>query len=190
MTTSAESSRAASPEPVPRVQAEPVDARHAPSGRPDWAFMRPRFSRWIALGFGSGLSPSAPGTIGTLLAWALFNLLDPVLSDAAWCALIAAGFALGCWACDRTGRDLGVPDHSAMVWDEVIAFWLVLLVVPTGFTAQLAAFFVFRFFDVLKPPPIRWVDRTVKRGFGVMADDMVAALYTLIAVALWTGVRG
>lgn len=151
--------------------------------------MRPRLSRWIALGFGSGLAPSAPGTFGTLAAWALFALLDPWLSDGAWFAVIVAGFALGCWACERAGRDLGVPDHSALVWDEFIAFWLVLLCVPADFVSQLAAFFVFRFFDVIKPPPIRWVDRHVKGGFGVMADDLLAALYSLLAVALWTGVR-
>lgn len=152
--------------------------------------MRPRLSRWIALGFGSGLAPVAPGTFGTLFAWAVFALLDPLLPDAAWWIVLMAGFGLGCWACERTGRDLGVPDHSGMVWDEVIAFWLVLLIVPATFASQLAAFFVFRFFDVLKPPPIRFIDRTVKGGFGVMADDLVAALYTLLAVALWTGWRG
>jgi phosphatidylglycerophosphatase A len=76
-----------------------------------------------------------------------------------------------------------------MVWDEVIAFWLVLLVVPATFASQLAAFFVFRFFDVIKPPPIRLIDRSVKGGFGVMADDLLAALYTLLVVALWTGWR-
>ena len=70
--------------------------------------------------------PVAPGTAGTLLAWATFALLDPYLWDAAWWAVIVAAFALGVWACDRTGRDLGVSDHSGMVWDEVVAFWAVL----------------------------------------------------------------
>lgn len=196
LTTSAESS---SPSPAranagssrtgaDRVVAESVD-RHSPIDRPDLGFMRPRLSRWIALGFGSGLAPVAPGTFGTLFAWAAFACLDPFLTDAAWWVVLVLGFCLGCWACERTGRDLGVPDHSGMVWDEVIAFWLVLLVVPGTFASQLAAFFVFRFFDVVKPPPIRFIDRTVKGGFGVMADDLVAALYTLLAVALWTGWR-
>lgn len=171
-----------------RVEAEAVNLGDRPA-RPDFAFMRPRLSRWIAFGFGSGLAPFAPGTFGTLFAWAVFRVLDPVLSDSVWWVVLALGFALGCWACERTGRDLGAPDHSGMVWDEVIAFWLVLLVVPATFASQLAAFFVFRFFDVIKPPPIRLIDRSVKGGFGVMADDLLAALYTLLVVALWTGWR-
>jgi len=182
-----------SAEPPPggpeRVEAEPVPER-PPGGRPTLAFMRPRLSRWIALGFGSGLSPVAPGTVGTLWAWATFTLLDPWLWDAAWWALIGGGFLVGCWACERTARDLGVADHSGIVWDEVIAFWAVLLVVPAGFASQLAAFFAFRAFDVLKPPPIRQIDRSMKGGFGVMFDDVVAAFYTVLAFALWVAVFG
>jgi phosphatidylglycerophosphatase A len=152
---------------------------------PSFEFMRPRLSRWIALGFGSGLAPVAPGTVGTLWAWAAFLLLDPWLSPLAWWALIAAGFVAGCWACERTGRDLGVADHGGIVWDEVIAFWAVLVLVPSTTVAQVAAFIVFRFFDVLKPPPIRHVDRTVKNGFGVMFDDAIAAFYTVLVFAAW-----
>lgn len=158
--------------------------------RPTFGFMRPRLSRWVAFGFGSGLSPVAPGTVGTLWAWAAFVILDPWLGDAGWWALIVAGFVLGCWACGRAGRDLGVSDHSGMVWDEVIAFWAVLLLVPSGFAAQLAAFFVFRAFDVVKPPPIRHLDRSVHGGFGVMLDDAVAAFYTVLVFALWISVFG
>lgn len=176
------------PTGVERVRAEAVGP--PPPGRPTFAFMRPRLSRWVALGFGSGLSPVAPGTVGTLWAWATFALLDPFLWDAAWWSLIAGGFALGCWACARTGRDLGVGDHGGMVWDEIVAFWAVLLMVPPGFESQLVAFFVFRAFDVLKPPPIRHLDRTVKGGFGVMLDDAVAAFYTVLAFALWIAAFG
>jgi phosphatidylglycerophosphatase A len=175
-----------SPEPPERIRAEPVPPRVW--REPSFEFMKPRLSRWIALGFGSGLAPTAPGTFGTLFAWAAFAVLDPFLSDAAWWALIAASFALGVWACERTGRDLGVSDHSGMVWDEVVAFWTVLLLVPAGFASQLAAFFLFRVFDVLKPPPIRRVDRTVKGGFGVMFDDAIAAFYTLVVFALYAKV--
>ena len=171
------------PRRAQRVRAEPVSAR--PSvGRPNLAFMKPRLSRWVAFGFGSGLAPVAPGTVGTLWAWAVFALLDPWLSDGAWLALIAAGFALGCWACERTGRDLGVPDHGAMVWDEVVAFWAVLLWVPGEFAAQLAAFFLFRVLDVVKPAPIRHIDRRVEGGLGVMLDDAVAAFYTVLVFAI------
>jgi phosphatidylglycerophosphatase A len=173
---------------VERVQAEPVAGPRAPV-RLDFAFMRGRLSRWVALGFGAGLSPTAPGTVGTLWAWAAFLLLDPWLSTAAWWGLLVTGFALGCVACERTGRDLGVPDHSGMVWDEVIAFWLVLVMVPAGLASQFAAFVLFRFFDVVKPPPIRFIDRTVKGGFGVMLDDLIAAFFTLLACSLWMAWR-
>jgi phosphatidylglycerophosphatase A len=166
-----------------RVVAEPVPDRAWRD--PTFEFMRPRASRWIALGFGSGLAPVAPGTLGTAFGWASFVALDPWLSDTAWWGLIAAAFALGVWACGRTGRDLGVADHSGMVWDEVVAFWVVLLLVPPGFASQLAAFFVFRAFDVLKPPPIRAIDRRVKGGIGVMLDDAFAAFYTVLVFALW-----
>jgi phosphatidylglycerophosphatase A len=167
-----------------RLHAEPVPDRVWT--RPTFAFMKPRLSRWIALGFGSGLSRVAPGTVGTLWAWAVFVLLDPFLGPIAWGALIAASFVIGIWACERTGRDLGVSDHGGMVWDEVVAFWAVLVVVPGAFASQLAAFFLFRVFDVVKPPPIRQVDRRVKGGFGVMLDDAIAAFYTLLAYALWS----
>ena len=167
-------------------------ARPRPAERPwpnpTFAFMRPRLSHWIALGFGSGLSPVAPGTVGTLWAWAAFLLLDPWLSDAGWWAVVAASFALGCWACQNTGRDLGVLDHSGMVWDEIVAFWAVLLIVPAGFISQMLAFIVFRAFDVIKPPPIRYFDRTLKGGFGVMFDDAVAAFMTVLVFALWMAI--
>jgi phosphatidylglycerophosphatase A len=166
-----------------RVHAEPVSGRLW--REPSFAFMKPRLSRWVALGFGSGLVPAAPGTAGTLWAWAVFTLLDPWLWDAAWWTLIVAAFVLGCWACGRTGRDLGVSDHSAMVWDEVVAFWAVLLIVPPGFASQAVAFVVFRAFDVIKPPPIRYLDRTVKGGLGVMLDDVAAAGFTVLVFAIW-----
>lgn len=176
------------PAGVERVRAETVGP--SPPVPPTFAFMRPRLSRWIALGFGSGLSPVAPGTVATLAAWVAFVLIDPLLPDAAWAVLIAVGFAVGCWACERTGRDLGVADHGSLVWDEIVAFWAVLLLVPATFVSQLAAFFLFRLLDVLKPPPIRQVDRTVRGGFGVMLDDAVAAFLTVLAFALWIAVFG
>jgi phosphatidylglycerophosphatase A len=155
---------------------------------PSWAFMLPRLSRWIALGFGSGLVVVAPGTFGTLWAWAVFVLLDPWISDWVWAVLWPASWLLGCWACGRTGAALGVPDHSAMVWDEVVAFWGVLLLVPGGWLAQAMAFVLFRFFDVFKPPPIGVVDRALKGGLGVMLDDLIAAFYTVLLFALWHAV--
>jgi len=144
-----------------------------------------RLSRLIALGFGSGLSPVAPGTMGTLWAWAAWLVLSMWLSPLEILAVCAGGFAIGVWACQRTGEALGVADHGAIVWDEVVAFWLVLSLAGGGAGTQLAAFALFRFFDVVKPPPIRHFDATIKNGFGVMFDDLIAAFYTLLALAAW-----
>ena len=153
---------------------------------PTFDFMRRRLSRWVAFGAGSGLSPVSPGTFGTLWAWVAFLVLDPLLGDAGWAVVLPAAFALGVWACERTGRDLGVCDHGAMVWDEVVAFWLVLWIVPDTAASQWVAFLLFRFFDIVKPQPIRAVERAVKGGLGVMLDDLLAAGYTLLVIALWT----
>lgn len=158
--------------------------------RPTGRFMLAHPSHLIAQGFGSGLSPVMPGTSGTLYAWLSFNVLTmrwpQTFTPENWLLVILAGFALGIWACARTGRDLGVADHGSMVWDEVIAFWLVLVVLaPASFSTQILAFLLFRFFDMVKPPPIMLVDRRYKGGFGVMADDLVAAFYTLLVFALW-----
>ena len=159
-------------------------------------FMLRHPSRWIALGFGSGLSPVAPGTVGTLWAWASFLLLDVWLADTGWALLLLAGFGIGWWACTRTARDLGIGDPGAIVWDEVIAFWLVLwLVMPAGWLGQLVAFALFRLFDAAKPGPVRWADQRFKlrpgeaigwrQGFGILFDDLVAAGCTLLVIALW-----
>ncbi|MGE0315615.1 MAG: phosphatidylglycerophosphatase A [Lautropia sp.] len=153
--------------------------------RPSFAFMRPRLSRWIALGFGSGLARVAPGTFGTLFAWISFSLLVPVVGLPVMAALALAGLPLGAWAVRRTAGDLGVPDHGAIVWDEIVAFWLLLCVAPQAFVAQLLAFLLFRFFDVVKPPPVGRIDRTMKTAWGVMLDDLAAAAYAGIPFALW-----
>lgn len=138
--------------------------------------MRQRLSRWVAFGLGSGLSRTAPGTVGTLLAWLLFVLFAGRLQPAMAWSVVAGGFLLGIWACARAAEDLGVDDHGAIVWDEIIAFWALLLAVPAEFGAQFAALLLFRFFDIVKPPPIRWVDQRMKSGLGIMLDDLLAAL--------------
>ena len=160
-------------------------------------FMLGHPARWIALGFGSGLSPKAPGTVGTLWAWVSWLVLSPWLGAAQWAALLLVGTAVGWWACTRTAQHLGVADPGAIVWDEVLAFWLVLwLVMPAGWWMQLAAFALFRFFDAAKPGPVGWADRLFKlrpgqrigwaQGFGILFDDFVAAGCTLLVLALWT----
>jgi phosphatidylglycerophosphatase A len=155
------------------------------------AFMVRHPARWIALGFGSGLAPRAPGTVGTLWAWVAFLLLDRWLDAAGWGVVIGVSLAIGVWACAKTAADLAVADPGAIVWDEVVAFWIVLwLVMPASFWMQALAFALFRFFDAVKPGPIGWCDRAFKsargwkQGLGIIADDLVAALCTLLAIAL------
>ena len=151
--------------------------------RPTPGFAVSHPAHFIAFGFGVGLVPVAPGTAGTLLAWAIAWLASGPLPAWALAGIAAAGFPLGIWACGVTGRRLGVPDHGAMVWDEVVAFLLVLAVVPASLGWQAAAFVLFRFCDIVKPPPIRWFERHYRGGFGVMFDDLLAAGYTLVALA-------
>jgi phosphatidylglycerophosphatase A len=164
------------------------------SSRPDLRFLGLHPLRWIALGFGSGLSPVAPGTAGTLLGWALFLVLDRWLSPAAWAFVLVAGLGVGWWACTHTAKALRVADPSAVVWDEILAFWLVLwLVMPATLAWQAVAFGLFRMFDSIKRGPVGWADRCFKgapgtepgwrQGFGILFDDFVAALCTLVVFA-------
>jgi phosphatidylglycerophosphatase A len=152
---------------------------------PSLKFLFSHPAHFIALGFGAGLSPIAPGTVGTLVALPLAALLRAYGDDLAFLLAIAAAFVIGIWAADRTGRDLGVADHGAIVWDEVAAFLLVLFFVGAAPLRQAFAFLLFRVFDVIKPPPARFIDREWHHGFGVMADDVVAAFYALLVFALW-----
>ena len=150
--------------------------------RPTLRFAAAHPAHWVAMGFGAGLSPVAPGTAGTLLAWLLFWIAGGVPAEVAL-ACIAVFFALGVWVCEVTGRHLGIADHGSMVWDEVVAFLLVLAVIPNELAWQAAGFVVFRVFDIAKPPPIRWLETRFKGGWGVMADDLLAAGYTLVVLA-------
>ena len=171
-----------------------------PIARPTARFMLSHPAHLIALGFGSGLSPFAPGTSGTLWAWLAFLVMQNWgMTDAHWALLIAASIPLGWWASTVTARNMRVLDPGSIVWDEVVAFWLVLwLVMPAGFWDQLGAFGLFRFFDAVKPGPVGWADQLfhgvnadtdrhawTKAGFGIMWDDLVAAACTLLAIAVW-----
>lgn len=127
----------------------------------------------------------APGTAGTLLALPIFWFLAPRLPDGLFLTLIGALFVLGMWACGRTGRALGVADHGGIVFDEIVAFLLVLVIIPREPLWQAVGFLLFRFFDITKPPPIRHIDRRLKSGFGVMLDDLAAAFYALLVMAIW-----
>lgn len=152
--------------------------------RPNLRFLLSDPAHFVALGFGSGLFPKGPGTAGTLLGWILFPLVYAPLSDPLFGALLVASFLFGIIACERTGRALGVADHGAVVWDEIVAIWLVLWLTPATLAWQATAFVVFRFFDIVKPPPIGWVDERTRGGFGVMLDDLLAAGYTLVVLAI------
>jgi phosphatidylglycerophosphatase A len=151
---------------------------------PSVRFLLAHPAHFFALGCGSGLAPKAPGTFGTLFAWAMFGLFHHHFSDFGLFFLCTVGFLAGIWFINVTGRGLGDPDHGSIVWDEIVPFWLVLLMTPPTFLWQLAAFALFRFFDITKPQPARYFDEHVKNGFGVMADDLVAAGYTLLSLAL------
>ena len=152
--------------------------------RPTLRFLFQHPAHFIALGFGAGLAPWAPGTFGTLVAIPIALLLRDHASDTVFAIAVVALFALGAWASQVTGRALGVPDHGSIVIDEVVAFMAILFF--TGMTPiRIAvAFALFRFFDIVKPPPIRYYERKMKGGLGVMFDDLLAAFYTLLVLAL------
>ena len=136
---------------------------------------------WIATGFGSGLAPVAPGTFGTaaaLLPW--LAMRDLPLGYYALTVCVA--FALGAWACQWTIRRLGVEDPGLVVWDEFVGVWIALFAVPTGWYWALAAFVLFRFFDIAKPCPVNWADRKIEGGLGTMLDDAFAGVYALVCV--------
>jgi phosphatidylglycerophosphatase A len=156
--------------------------------RPDLKFLLAHPAHLLAFGFGSGLAPKAPGTVGTLLGLPLFWLIVAITPDLPkQIILLTATFLLGVWACGRTGRALGAADHGGMVWDEIVAFALVLMFSPTGWPWIALAFALFRLFDILKPWPIRLADTHLKNGFGVMFDDLLAAAYAIAALKglLW-----
>lgn len=154
--------------------------------QPTPKFLLAHPAHFIALGFGAGLAPKAPGSFGTLAALPLFWALAQFFpGTAALLIFIALCFVLGIWACAQTGKHLGAADHGSMVWDEFVAMWLVLTFTPIGWLWWLAAFGLFRVFDILKPWPIRWFDTRLKNGFGVMFDDVLAAIYALLVIKGW-----
>ena len=164
--------------------------------KPTWRFLFSHPAHAIALGFGSGLSPIAPGTVGTRWGWIAFLVLQPHLGDRGWALLLGLGALVGWWACTVAARNLGLADPSPVVWDEILAFWVILwLVTPATLWAQAWAFLLFRIFDAAKPGPVAWADKLFKvkrgmpigwaQGFGILFDDLVAALCTVLVIALW-----
>ncbi|KKO44154.1 phosphatidylglycerophosphatase [Arsukibacterium ikkense] len=140
--------------------------------------VRFQLSRWqhlLALGFGAGLAPKAPGTFGTLVAIP-FIMAFAALGLTWYLAFLVAGTVLGVYICGKTADDVGEHDHGAIVWDEIIGYALTMLLVPISVQSVVAGFLLFRFFDIVKPWPIRWFDQKVHGGLGIMLDDILAAL--------------
>lgn len=153
---------------------------------PDRAFLLRHPAHLLALGFGAGLSPKAPGTFGTLVGLPLFAGLM-VMPEVAHLPIIALLFLLGIPICQKAGDAIGVSDHGGIVWDEIVAMLLVLEFTPRDFWWWAVAFALFRLFDIWKPFPIRQCDARLKGGFGVMFDDLLAAVYAIAALKalLW-----
>lgn len=189
--------------PVELVELSPhgaarADATRAPlPGRPTVRFMLSNPAHWIALGFGSGLPRIAPGTVGTLWAWVAFLVMQRWFAPSTIGWIILVSLPVGWWACTVTARNMRIADPGAIVWDEVVAFWIILwMIAPAGLLAQAIAFGLFRFFDAAKPGPVAWADGLFKQrdavepswsaaGFGIILDDLVAAFCTLLVIAAW-----
>lgn len=160
---------------------------------PDTRFLFSRLSHLIALGAGAGLSRLAPGTVGTLWAWATYLLMERIWhpSDLAWGLGLLLSLPVAWWASTATARDAGIADPGFVVIDEIIAFWLVLwLCMPMDLLGQAIAFALFRYFDAAKPGPVRWADQVFKGegwrgGWGIVFDDLVAAGLTVLVMAWW-----
>jgi len=143
-------------------------------------------AHFLGLGLGTGLSPKAPGTVGTLVGFPLFLLIQPYSLAIQW-LMLGGLFLLGIYLCELTGKAIGVSDHGGIVWDEIVAMMLVLTIVPMTWGWWVLAFLLFRLFDIWKPFPIRQCDAQVKGGLGVMLDDLLAAVYAMLCLkgCLW-----
>lgn len=148
---------------------------------PNLNFLIRHPAHFLALGFGSGLAKTAPGTFGTIVGLPLFLLIMPLPELVQW-FIIGAFFIIGIPLCGITGKHLGVADHGSIVWDEIVAMMLILKFTPLQPLWWLAAFLLFRLFDIWKPFPIRQCDAKLKGGFGVMFDDLLAAIYAIISL--------
>lgn len=136
----------------------------------------------LAFGLGSGCAPKAPGTFGTLAAIPFWWLLLQDVPLIPYLCVLISGFAFGVYLCEQTSKDLGVHDHGGIVWDEWIGLWITFLALPAGIEWVIIGFALFRFFDILKPWPIKWLDEKVHGGFGIMIDDVLAGVFALVCV--------
>ncbi len=139
--------------------------------------------QFLALGFGSGLAPKAPGTFGTLAAIPVYLLLV-MLTPIHYAIMVLIMSVAGIYICGKTAADVGVHDHGAIVWDEFVGFFITMFMVPVSWQSILVGFLLFRFFDILKPWPISFIDKKMTGGLGIMFDDIVAGLFALLIMQL------
>ncbi|HSN17974.1 MAG TPA: phosphatidylglycerophosphatase A [Gammaproteobacteria bacterium] len=138
---------------------------------------------FLAYGFGTGLSPKAPGTLGTVVAVPVYLLLIYLGNEIYWAALVA-GLVAGVFICGYTASVIGVDDPKGVVWDEIVGYLITMLGLPSRWTWMVGGFLLFRLFDIWKPWPIRWLDRTIRGGVGIMLDDVIAAIFACILLNL------
>ena len=139
---------------------------------------------FLAYGFGAGLSPKAPGTMGTLVTIPIYVLLMMYASGAVYLAVLAVALVAGIFICGYTAKQIGVDDPKSVVWDEVVGYLITMLGLPLGWVWVIGGFLLFRLFDIWKPWPIRWADRNIKGGFGIMFDDVLAAIPACVLLNL------
>ena len=140
----------------------------------------------LAFGFGAGLSPKAPGTMGTVVA-VLIYLVLPSMPPTIYVGLILLSFVFGIWICGKTAEDLGVHDHGGIVWDEFVGYWITMFMAPSGLFWVLLGFVLFRLLDIFKPWPIGWLDKHMKgsrfvNSVGIMVDDVLAGIFAMLCV--------
>jgi len=144
-------------------------------------FDKTNILHWLAFGFGAGFSPKAPGTVGTAVALLPYLLLANA-SILLYVVVVIAALLLGVWICGRTAEDLGVHDHGGIVWDEFVGLWIALFLVPLDVIWITCGFLLFRLLDIIKPWPIKWADKRVPGGWGIMLDDVLAGIMAALGI--------
>ena len=139
---------------------------------------------FLAFGFGSGLSPKAPGTFGTLTAIPIYLVLIQYVNSPFYLIIVVLMSVIGFWLCGKTAEDLGVHDHPGIVWDEIVGFLITMFQAPLGWVWVLVGFALFRVFDILKPWPINWLDKKVEGGVGIMLDDILAGVFAWVVLQI------
>lgn len=149
--------------------------------KPSFAYLLKHPIEMLAFGFGSGLAPKAPGTFGTLIAIPFYFLIKD-LSWPWYITFVAVTFLVGVYLCEVAAKSQQCHDHPGIVWDEMVGYWLTMFLAPPGIVWWVVGFVLFRIFDIFKPWPIAWFDRQIEGGFGIMFDDVLAAIYAFIGL--------